>query len=89
MQWGPNDSVISITAIILFNCGDVCQCLPQLESLFFWFSFDVGVRLGCIWMFSLEITTLIRGVDCHLLTFSTGGFAIPVVVTGGTTSTCN
>ena len=80
MQWGPNDSFISITAIILFNCGDVCQCFLQLGSLFFWFIFDAGLRLGCIWLFSLETTTLIRSLDVHLLTFSTGGFATPVPI---------
>ena len=31
-------------------------------------------------MFSFETTTLINGVDGHLLTFSTGGFAIPVII---------
>ena len=31
-------------------------------------------------MFSLETTTLIRGVDGHLLTFSTGGFSTPVTI---------
>ena len=80
MQWGPNDSFISITAIILFNCGDVFQCLIQLESLFFWLSFDVVLRLGCIWLFSLGTTTLIRGADGHLLTFYTGDFATPVPI---------
>ena len=38
------------------------------------------LRLGCIWLFSLETTTLIRGVDGHLLTFSTGSFATPVPI---------
>ena len=80
MKWGPNYSFIYITAIILFNCGDVCQCLLQLESLLFWFSFDVGLRLGCIWLFPLETITLIRGVDGHLITFATGGFATPVPI---------
>ena len=80
MQWGPNDSFIFITSIILFNCGDVCQCLLQLESLIFWFSFDVVLRLGCIWRFSLETITLIRGMDGLLLTFSTSGFATPVPI---------
>ena len=80
MQWGPNDSFISITNIILLNCGDVCQCFLQLEYLFFWYIFDAGLRLGCIWLFSLETTTLNRGVDGHLLTFSTGGFATPVPI---------
>ena len=78
MQWGPNDSFIFITTIILFNCGDVFQCLLQLESLLFWFVFDAGLIIGCIWLFSLEITTFIRGEDGHLLTFSTGRFATPV-----------
>ena len=77
---GPNDSFISITSIILFNCGDVFQCLIQLESLFFWLSFDVVLRLGCIWLFSIETNTLIRGVDGHLLTFATGGFATLVAI---------
>ena len=80
MQRGPNDSFISITAITLFNCGDICQCILQLQSLFFWFSFEVGHRLGYIWLFSLETTTLIRGVDVHLLTLDTGGFATPVPI---------
>ena len=36
--------------------------------------------LGCIWLFSLETTALIRGVFGHLLTFATGGFATPVPI---------
>ena len=31
-------------------------------------------------MFSLETTTLIRGVDSHLFTFATVGFATPVPI---------
>ena len=78
MQWGPNESFISITAIIFINCGDVCQCLLQLEFLFSCLSFDLGLRLSCNWLFYLETTTLIRGVDGHLFTFTTGDFATPV-----------
>ena len=59
MQWGPNDSFISITAIILSNCGDVFQCLLQLESFSFGSILMLGSDLAASGCFLLKLPHLL------------------------------